>query len=197
MCIFENHVQCVYTYYIILCTVYTNIYLYIHIHAHTHFGFTSFPHHQTPFMHTFRTHSHGALSPTSCATYLTTFHSWPLDQAPPAGPRSRFQRSALRCCKAHRAHSSSAAKVSLMGGCNSASVRSDTCAKPSRPPKPHKKHGLCKMTSLLKTAIVEFHVYAFSNKLVRLTIRWSVLISLKNHTKLPNKTSPTIKRHEP
>ena len=36
-----------------------------------------------------------------------------------------------------------------------------------------------------------------SNKLVRLTIRWSVLISLKNHKKLPKKTSPTIKRHEP
>ena len=152
----------IYIYVYIYVYIYTYVYiLYIHIHAHTHFGFTSFPHHQTPGR-TPDIPTEPFPSSTSCATYLTTFHSWPLDQAPPARTRSRFQRSALRCCKAHRAHSSSAAKVSLMGGCNSASVRSDTCAKPSRPPKPHKKDWLCKMISLLKTAIVEFHVYAFS-----------------------------------
>ena len=105
------------------------------MYAHTHFGFTPFLHDQTPRKSTsFPTFQH---FPASCATYLITFHSWPLDQVPL--PRSRFQRSALRCCNAHRAHSSSVAKVLLMGGCSNASVHGVPSTSALKPPKSFQK----------------------------------------------------------
>ena len=57
-------------------------------------------------------------TPASGATYLTTFHSAPFGKA---ALRSSCRRSALRCCKAQRAHSKSTCQSSLEG-CNRASA---------------------------------------------------------------------------
>ena len=163
------------------------IYMYIHIHAHTHFGFTSFPHHQTP---EHNKHSHGALSQSHLLRHVP-HHLPQLAPWPGAASTDSQQIPAL-------------GPAMLQGTQGTQQLRRKGVADGWLQQRICQKWNMCEAIKATKTpqkrlalqndfSTKDCHCWVpcvcifMSNKLVRLTIRWSVLISLKNHKKLPKK----------